>query len=134
MTLFLEVVFHDNDFSWDISTVLYNIWKMISENNNKEYKTTDLFKELHAKGILLQMIKKGVILSAAGHDIEWATRMYQGTCLKFELKSASKEAARFEEYFKNLKIKFHDNDKFMKEWKNSEHVGLNCRNGAVIIF
>jgi hypothetical protein len=136
--LYLEILFHDNDFSSDFVEVLSEIWKMIEENNNsrsKEYKTTDLFKELHTKGILLQMIKKAVVLSAAGHDIEWATRMYQGECTQTEpLKSASKEAARFEKYFEKLKIKFHPNNEFISEWRNSEHAALNCRNGNVIIF
>lgn len=131
--LFLEIQFHDNDFSNDFVEVLVKIWKMIRDNNS-EHHIFSLFQELYDKEMLLPMIKKAVILSAAGHDIEWATRMYQGKCTPEILKSASSETKRFEIYFSKLKIKLHTDDKFIKNWKNSEHAALNCRNGNVIIF
>jgi hypothetical protein len=139
--MYLELLFHDNDFGMDICECLEKLWGYVRSNiqayTPQERNIAEAFAFLHKKQRLEPMLKKMLVLIATGHDVEWSTRGLHdksGDGFHKNVKPASEDIPRFEEYFEGLKVKFHDTKDFTKEWENSEHGWLDLESGDVGTF
>ena len=109
--MYLELCFHDNDFHNDIINVLEKLWNYINDDREQYSQTkkkrtvAEAFEFLHEMELLEPIIKKMMILSAAEHDAEWATR---GICLirdaeiNIKLNSAIEDVSKLESYFDKI--------------------------------
>lgn len=134
--MFLEVKFHDNDFSRDIEKSVQQIFEWVnddidSHNVINQRSTIEAFLYLHETGILKQMIEKLTIAFALCHDVEWATRgLYnRDSSSRRRIKPIMEDVPRFERYFDGMELAFHRNSKFALEWQNNEHVYLDLHTG-----
>lgn len=138
--MFLEVKFHDNDFSFDIQSTLKTIYGYVkgnlSSSMNDGMTVTDAFKLLNQSEILKKMIIKQTLAYALCHDIEWATRMlYRKEPINPKsVKLLNEEMPRMKNYFDKIELEFHDHGQFTMNWQNSEHVWLDLDTGNVGIF
>lgn len=140
--MFLEFKFHDNDFGNDAKEALDKLWQLVSgdisaHSHSANRTASEVFVYLHGTGLLKQMIKKLMVLSATAHDIEWATRGLHKKGAAFfhdKIDPVSKDVARFEKYFDDIEIELHKTKKFSGEWMNSEHAWLDLDTGDIGLF
>lgn len=126
--MFLEFRFHDTDFSSDATKVLTEIWRMVdyeisAHSDSTERTTSEALVYLHTEGLLRQMVKKLMVLSAASHDVWWAALGVHKKDIfasHDKIKLASNGIARLEEYFDDIEIELHETKEFSDKWMNSE--------------
>lgn len=126
--MFLEIKFHDNDFSLRFIYILDTLWKTVHNNRlfKNESSDTEAFKDLHKKELLLPIIIRLVALEAHMHEILSFVEFTGG------IKTPRWLTSDFTtKYFNDIDLEFHDTDEFTKEWQNGEHYYLNLKTGEV---
>lgn len=139
MKNYLEVKFHDNDFTSDILNALDKLfdWITIQKTHfSTERTVAEMFHILNNGKILEPMIRKIVTLNASGHDVEWATRgLYsKDHTVNDTIKPASENVKDLEEYFEDLTIEFHADNDMINTDENGEHCILNMETGEIFEF
>lgn len=134
---YLEIKFHDNDFSHCGSLAVQQLWKYIAENNRHMLSgeaLTDVFKKLHKAGALESMIRRLWVLEILKTRVEWKTRgLYYDNQPAFSSVKWDEKAITdpiqdtFSDYL-TFDIEFHESDTFI-EWSNGEHIWLNIETG-----
>lgn len=152
---YLEIVFHDNDFSHGFCTALKKLFVFCRSKYDciaTEYTRINMyeaFRKMHEANVLIPLIKT---LAVASH-IEWGaesvTRWAKveddefcnnelknfagGEYAPVDVEVFTKSIADDFNYF-NFEIKFHETGEFAEEWKNSEHCALDLESGQVWSF
>lgn len=146
--MYLEVKFHDNDFSSYMQESLEDLWDIWQEHDyeNGEYifnpdKTVEYFKRMINLGYLKPYFIRFLILNCLKGDVEHNSRTPRHRDVQYsENKLETLDAVNlshcytFEEYFKNIDFELHKNTKFGEKWENSEHLGMDLRTGYIWIF
>lgn len=138
--MYLELIFHDNDFTKDIYWALYKIWRWVKDDFDinscsgpDRRSVADSFKFLHERGKLLPMIKKMITVYAITHDVLWTTNgLYSKKYDVIPLPSLEfviEDAKKYEPYFDKIDIKFHEDNEFIKEHHNGEHGWIDLNTG-----
>lgn len=125
--MFLEVKFHDNDFSLRFVSILDALWKSVhKERMSFDNRTdTEVFQELDRNEELREMI---IHLVSAESIINGELR----SAARYPKEAPSQLTYDFyKQYFDDVKLEFHDTDEFTEEWQNGEHYWVNLDSGAI---
>jgi hypothetical protein len=141
---YMEIKFHDNDFSGHFTTALNRLWKYVDGNNGHMKSTSDIFKEMFDNDVLIPMIQKMLCIAIVESNIEFMTRGLYWDKEPFNSSINWNEhivkdplKLHYEETYVILDkedIEFHEDDSFTKKWQNGEHISLNLKNGYVETF
>jgi uncharacterized protein (UPF0264 family) len=126
--MFLEVRFHDNDFSQRFMYILGTLWKAVKEEkpSSDERTISELFFDLHKCGCLQPMLVSMIAADATIHCIKRAAAM---SVYKTSLEYPTNEF--YTKYFKSIELEFHKTNKFIEEWHNGEYYWIDLYSGAV---
>ena len=146
--MFLEVKFHDNDFGRAMTSSLERLWKWVVSNNghmtprSKYLTISEIFLKLHEKEALEHIFKRMFVLESMLSNIEFETRglYHKEDSYPFWKEGKKIDSDKMIETLKhyygymNIKIEFHNDKEFAKEWQNGEHAWLNIDTGEVETF
>lgn len=126
--MFLEVRFHDNDFSQRFMYILDTLWKYIKEKKpfSDERTIAELFFDLHTCRCLQPMLVSMIAAEATIHSVRRAAAM---SVYETSRKYPTNEF--YTKYFKDIELEFHKTNKFIEEWHNGEHYWLDLDSGTV---
>lgn len=134
--MYLELKFHDNDFSIPMFEAISELYKYIKENNYDK-KPLDIFKGLHNANQLIPMINRLCVLRTLAREVETMTRAIkdEGVWETFKapwLDNLVPISEKYTEYFRrDLCVEFHE--KRHNEFQNGEHIWLDLDSGKVNI-
>lgn len=105
---YLEIIWHDNDFSYSIIRILETLYRSAGGKTliNLSIKNTDIIK----------------------------TEIIINLLYKYAFNEDSKKREYLKKYFNKMKIMFHKDDKFLKKSCNGEHVYLDLKTGEASNF
>ena len=142
--MFLEVKFHDNDFSWALIQSLERLWGWVVDNNKNKGGLTieEVFLKLHKKEALEPMLKRIFILEQMLSGIEFETRglYHKKETSPFLFDGKNIDSAKMCETLKHyydyidISIEFHEDKEFVKDGQNYEHGCLDLKTGEVDTF
>ena len=132
----LEVQYHDNDFSWPVERGLERVWNFINENNRHlGADISKIFARLHREKKLAPLFQRAFVLEELMGDVEFATRGLESPRIyKDGAEIKRKVSDKISEYIMLDEIKFHKTDKFTNTCQNGEHAALNLLTGKARSF
>lgn len=139
---YLEIKFHDNDFSHAGKLAVKQLWSYLAENNRHMLSgetMTDIFKKLYEHEALESMIRRLWVLEILKTRVEWKTRgLYYDFHpafgkVKWEEKAITDPIEDTHSDYLTFDIEFHESDAFI-EWNNGEHIWLNIETGDANTF
>jgi len=139
---YLEIKFHDNDFSHAGKLAVQQLWNYLAENNRHMLSgetMTDIFKKLHEHEALESMIRRLWVLEILKTRVEWKTRgLYYDSHpafsnVKWEEKAVTDPIEDTHSDYLTFDIEFHKSDSFI-EWQNGEHIWMNIETGDANTF
>jgi len=136
--MYLEVKFHDNDFGYPLMIAMENLYQKCQaiKNSKAEPDTKSIeriFKQLHEEDVLIPSIRRLWVLAQIEEETDKIIARYGFNC-HVEIEAIKKPIN--DKYTNHLdpEIQFHEDNKFMNEDQNGEHVGLNLSTGIAMIF
>lgn len=143
--MYLQVKFHDNDFSFPLEEALEELWCYIREHNASYYQTggedpsklpETLFKQLHAAGQLVPMINRMWVLRVLSREVETMTR-HLGDGINIYSKKEWLDDLQpikdtYTEYFGKFDIEFHKSRS--NEFENGEDGWLDLETGKTFLL
>jgi len=134
--MYLEIKFHDNDFTFPLQEALEFLWEYIKDNNGKYFSNgtpEKPFLYLHKANQLIPLINRTWALTTLLREVETMTRnIDEGGVNKYsKVDWLEKEVGPIQEthskYLNEFDIEFHEEKN--NEDQNGEHGWLNLTTG-----
>lgn len=139
--MYLEIIYHDNDFTIPVCRAVKKLWEYIDDGNITDscsvdiYSIADLFKKLNKNKALLPMIQRLYAIECVSREVEELTEgLTSKDTIFHELIMPNPNKIEYENTYLRFKLKFHKDGEFMMEDGNRERCAINLEKGIVIPF